>query len=101
MSFCCGKSSSIFLQHNEISGLDTMMLIYFSSILFLAGFAEAGYQGRRQSAHGNGTTSLNSSPCAVVSQSAAAALASAATGMLIAPRLETDEILMFGSCSYG
>jgi hypothetical protein len=65
-----------------------MMLTSFSSFLFLVSFAEAGYQGRRQST-GNGTTSLNStengSPCAIVSQSAAAALASATTGMLPLP----------------
>jgi hypothetical protein len=84
MSFCCGKFSCVL--QDEISSLSTMMLTYLYSFLCLVGFAEAGYQYRRQSGNGNGTTSLDStesgSPCAIVSQSAAAALASAATGML-------------------
>jgi hypothetical protein len=62
-----------------------MIFTYFSSFLCLVSFAEAGYQGRRQSGNRNGTTTLNPSPCAIVSQSAAAALASAATGMLPLP----------------
>jgi hypothetical protein len=69
-----------------------MKFIYFFSLLSLFCLV-SGYQDRRQST-GNGTTTLNStengSPCAIVSQIAAAATC------MYAPGLETSEVLIFG-----